>query len=86
MGLSCFILVGIIIIILVTMIPLYKQGKTWMTKSAAEIDDKQSQFMSAISFSKSIYVEVVNYMILFNLIHLFVVSVLLSANVAGLVG
>jgi hypothetical protein len=57
-GLSTVLLVGIAVTMIVTIVPLSRQGDAWMSDSTVQIDNTQVANMQAITFTKSVFVEV----------------------------
>lgn len=56
--LSAVLLAGVTVTMIVTVVALSRQGATWMSKSSTEIDNVQVLNMRAVTYAKSVYVEV----------------------------
>jgi hypothetical protein len=57
--LSAVLLAGVTVTMIITVVALSRQGVTWMSTSSVDIDDVQVLNMQAMTYAKSVYVEVV---------------------------
>ena len=57
--LSAVLVAGVTVTMIITVVALSRQGVTWMSTSSVDIDDVQVLNMQAMTYAKSVYVEVV---------------------------